>query len=112
MRGFVGGLIVAAIFCAAEARATSCADAIKNGNETDVDCGGNACPRCTNGRACLAPLDCASFVCLSGKCAPPSCVDGVKNGNETDVDCGGSCVSCSGNCGCLTGRDCLSGICV
>lgn len=59
----------------------SCTDGIKNGNETDIDCGGdcNACP------------------------VPESCVDGIKNGDETDVDCGGSCIDCNANTSCSDG---------
>src|SRR5258708_24522834 len=69
--------------------APTCTDGIKNGNETDVDCGGGTCPSCTAGRSCSAGRDCQSMVCNGGMCQAPSCSDGVKNGMETDVDCGG-----------------------
>ena len=48
--------------------ATTCADAIKNGTETDVDCGGGLCPGCAAGKACLAASDCLSAVCTKGLC--------------------------------------------
>jgi hypothetical protein len=36
----------------------------------------------------------------------------VKNGSETGVDCGGpTCADCPAGQGCLTGNDCLSGVC-
>ncbi len=51
-------------------------DGIKNGNETDVDCGGpDPGPRCAEGKACKANTDCQSDGCaFDGKCAShPSC---------------------------------------
>jgi len=47
----------------------TCIDGIKNGTETEIDCGGS-CEACA------------------------SCDDGIKNGTETGVDCGGSCDLC------------------
>ena len=37
-------------------------DGVKNGVETDVDCG-NGCGPCAEGRACLKNTDCASGIC-------------------------------------------------
>ena len=48
----------------------SCSDAVKNGTETDVDCGGPSCPKCVNGKICGSPSDCISGNCVSGFCAP------------------------------------------
>jgi hypothetical protein len=53
-----------------------CLDGIKNGSESDVDCGGS-CPRCLNGRSCGSRDDCASAVCTGGTCQPCA----------TDADC-------------------------
>lgn len=51
----------------------SCFDGIKNGDETDVDCGGS-CNPC------------------------PTCDDDIKNGDETAIDCGGTlCEPCIGS---------------
>ena len=76
----------------------TCVDGIKNGTETDVDCGGAACvaqgKACANGLICLVGSDCQSLVCTGSTCAVPTCSDGVKNGQETDVDCGGPCPPC------------------
>jgi Kef-type K+ transport system membrane component KefB len=41
----------------------SCVDKIKNGDESDVDCGGTMCPECKSGRACLTNKDCVSNIC-------------------------------------------------
>lgn len=40
---------------------------ISNG-ETDVDCGGLQCPKCSNERKCLANVDCRSGACVDGFC--------------------------------------------
>lgn len=50
----------------------TCNDGIKNGDETDIDCGGS-CKSCEQ---------------------EPTCEDGIKNGDETSIDCGGSCKPC------------------
>ena len=76
------------------AAAPSCNDGMKNGKETDIDCGGS-CPTCGPMKGCTGALDCASDVCgMDNKCALPSCTDKVLNGSETGVDCGGSCPAC------------------
>jgi hypothetical protein len=42
----------------------TCSDKVKNGQETDVDCGGNTgCPQCAGGKMCLIDSDCKSTVC-------------------------------------------------
>lgn len=89
-----------------------CGDGDKNGDETDVDCGGS-CPPCTEGQDCEVGSDCTSGVCSGGakKCAPPVCGDGVKNGSETDVDCGGSCPDCGPGQGCDEDNDCEGNDC-
>ncbi len=91
-------------------QAPSCSDGVKNGNETDVDCGGS-CPACPMGDTCGVDTDCQSAVCSAGTCAAPSCIDGVQNEGETGVDCGGPCPSCSAGMGCHGPADCTSGVC-
>jgi hypothetical protein len=49
--------------CIAEAPA--CRDGVRNGDETDVDCGGS-CAACAGTRRCEVDGDCASNVCMSG----------------------------------------------
>ncbi|HHH29835.1 MAG TPA: hypothetical protein ENK57_16025 [Polyangiaceae bacterium] len=57
-----------------------CADDTRDGNETDVDCGGT-CPPCTQGKMCELPTDCATGFCVDGRC----CND----------ECAGTCRACS-----------------
>jgi hypothetical protein len=50
-----------------------CADCIQNTfEETDVDCGGDACKPCKSGRRCKNDTD-----CVSGKCNPGACEGGM-----------------------------------
>ncbi|MEK6886678.1 MAG: hypothetical protein AABW88_02490 [Nanoarchaeota archaeon] len=48
---------------------TSCTDNIKNGFETDVDCGGSSCKKCDADKICAANSDCSSGLCQFAKCA-------------------------------------------
>ncbi len=74
---------------------SSCSNKIKDGTESDIDCGGS-CPGCATGKKCGGPSDCLSKVCtLFGVCGAARCDDGLMNGDETAVDCGGSlCAPC------------------
>jgi hypothetical protein len=91
--------------------AAGCKDGVKNGTETDVDCGGGACDACGPDKACAGDADCKGGSCVSGKCAP-TCTDGVKNGAETDVDCGGgACAACTLGQACAAPTDCDTGAC-
>jgi hypothetical protein len=87
-------------------------DGVKNGTETDIDCGGGTCPPCGTDKTCQAARDCVSGVCLNQVCQAPSCTDGFKNGSETDRDCGGSCPKCVTGKACQIGADCVSGSCL
>ncbi len=57
-----------------------CQDGVRDGNETDVDCGGNSCPKCARDQACSADGDCKTGTCVRFFCAlassPPSWVAG------------------------------------
>jgi hypothetical protein len=93
-----------------------CTDMEKNGDETDVDCGGS-CPPCPTGNDCNEDKDCQSGVCEGPQpnnqsCQAPACNDNVKNGQETDVDCGGNCQNdCGPNQGCNEDNDCEGNQC-
>jgi hypothetical protein len=88
-------------------------DLVKNGAETDVDCGGGTCPKCSAGKMCLANADCVSNWCKTGLCLMPDCLDGMQNGYETDMDCGGPvCAKCTSGKHCIVPSDCASGSCV
>jgi hypothetical protein len=87
---------------------------VKNGKETDVDCGGGACTKCAPGKTCSLASDCTSSVCKAGLCQAATCNDGAKNGAESDVDCGAACAPtglCSLGKTCGTAGDCQSGLC-
>jgi hypothetical protein len=90
----------------------TCTDGEKNGQETDIDCGGSSCPRCADGKACDVGSDCAGGTCSDGTCRTATCTDGEKNGQETDIDCGGpACGKCADDKGCSNGSDCTSKVC-
>ncbi len=89
----------------------SCSDGVKNGSETDIDCGGGVCTSCADTKMCAAGADCQSGVCTGFICRAPSCNDLVKNGNETDVDCGGTCAPCGTGKICSVATDCTSRVC-
>ncbi len=109
----------------------TCSDKTKNGDETDVDCGG-PCGGCAIDKDCNEDDDCISGNCGEGnrceaeKCADNddckdsqlcfegaciSCNDGVMNGNETAIDCGGpDCSKCGLGKGCKEDNDCDTGL--
>jgi len=59
----------------------SCADGVRSGHETDIDCGGDSCPPCFNGNTCAVSRDCYSASCSDGVCC--------------NSPCDGTCVSCN-----------------
>jgi hypothetical protein len=64
-----------------DAASAACTNGKKDGDETDVDCGGPACAPCANGRACVLNRDCGSVACSGGKCnADLGCADGTREG--------------------------------
>lgn len=76
--------------------AATCSDMIKDGSETDVDCGGGACPSCALGKACSQGTDCQSGNCTNGVCASAA----LSPLGAT----------CSSNLTCGSGH-CTSGVC-
>jgi hypothetical protein len=67
----------------------SCTDQLRDGDETDVDCGGS-CGACVAGEHCSLAADCAGHACSAGTCGYPlSCADlqvqapGVGSGQYT-----------------------------
>lgn len=95
-----------------EPTAGTCFDRVRNGDETDVDCGGSCGLACAGDRACRVAEDCQSRACDAGTCAAVSCTDGVKNGLEASLDCGGSCATkCARGTVCGYDFDCASRRC-
>ena len=71
-----------------ETPSPACADGVKNGSESDVDCGGGTCLRCANGKTCASRNDCVGALCTGGACQ--SCV----NAADCGVDADGSMCAC------------------
>ncbi len=74
----------------------SCSDGIKNGSETDIDCGGDCAP-CNHRQSCKRSQDCSSNVCNNGTC---DCT-------ELELEIKGQCVEnlCL-NAPCQNGGEC------
>ncbi len=89
----------------------TCADGVKNGEETGQDCGAD-CASCGLGMGCARDRDCASGHCVGALCVAPGCTDELLNGDESDEDCGGTeCQPCGPGAACRRGADCGSRIC-
>lgn len=94
----------------------SCSNGLKDGKETDLDCGGD-CAGCAIDEICKKNTDCADNYCAPNKtCQLPSCSDKIKNGKETGVDCGGieagsGCNTCDVGVACKVDKDCSSKNC-
>jgi hypothetical protein len=87
-----------------------CANGMKDGLETDADCGGPCAP-CLDNKGCAVAADCFSQVCVGNLCKPATCSDAIKNGGETDVDCGGPCGRpVRAGKGCAVNGDCIGGL--
>jgi hypothetical protein len=54
---------------------SSCNDGLRDGEETDVDCGGSRCLPCAAGRGCSVDADCLNGACRSGACGPALTID-------------------------------------
>lgn len=85
----------------------TCSDGVKNGSETDIDCGDQCPNKCALGQGCTKASDCVSQICAQGACVVPPCENGVKDGQEADVDCGTACATkCALGQGCKNNGDC------
>ncbi len=82
--------------CVAPCDAPECNDQIKNGSETDLDCGGNCSP-CGLNLKCGESRDCASALCFDGFCVTPICGDTIVSGTE-HCDDGGDSMNCNADC--------------
>jgi len=111
--GAGGGGDEASVDASGDTTPSFCASLMKDGNETDVDCGGsaNGCARCALGKSCIIDQDCVTgSQCTNKVCS--LCHDSMTNGDETDTDCGGkACGGCAVGKRCNTGADCTSGTC-
>jgi hypothetical protein len=91
----------------------TCADGMKDGNETDVDCGGS-CPGCADGKDCDVASDCSSSFCSNGTCAACAmdgdCASGDHCTNGVCTVQQGDGQPCTGADGCASGF-CADGFC-
>jgi hypothetical protein len=78
-----------------------CMNGVKDGDETDVDCGGATCPKCVSGDDCLAPTDCESNYCKSTGGA-----GGAGGGGGAAPSEPGVCEPCDNDGACATGEYC------
>ena len=56
-----------------ECVSAQCKDGVKDGDETDVDCGGSCGTTCGQGEACAAAKDCVGAQCTDGVCCNSAC---------------------------------------
>lgn len=96
--------------CTTATPVNTCRDRVRDGDETDVDCGG-ACQPCAAAAACAVPADCQSNACDANRCRAATCTDGILDGFESDVDCGGVCGPCALGQTCAADADCSTGAC-
>ena len=85
-----------------------CVDGVKNGDETDVDCGGSCAP-CVNGKICSVADDCVSGIC-NGTCQP--CASDAACPQDHYCDGTGTCKPTKVNGDvCTASAQCQSGHC-
>ena len=70
--------------CTSNCQAPTCTDHVRNGTETDVDCGGS-CPACARGRTCEVNGDCLVNLCSGGICGCPTQTFTFSVGANNDV---------------------------
>ncbi len=66
----------------------TCSDGIRNGSESDIDCGGGTCPRCAATKTCASRNDCISALCTGTTCR--ACIvndDCGTDANPTPCKC-------------------------
>jgi len=83
-------------------------DGVRNGDESDVDCGGSEGPSCAPGKLCVADENCVSGVCTDFICSgtpEPRC------GGTEDLPRCDDGKPCTAHSDCKSGT-CTAGICV
>jgi len=109
-----GTVTCTAPYVCGAATCQSCSDGVKNGNETDVDCGGGgACSGCAAGKVCSVGTDCTSGNCVDGVCCNSLC-----DGFCVRCDLSGTLGTCTNIEGsdpddeCVAQKVCSGGACV
>jgi len=88
--------------------ANACSNGVKDGTETDVDCG-SACKQCADEQACVAFSDCHSAHCVDGTCRECAPDTTQCSGNKIATCTNGKWVD--GATECPNGCDLNSGTC-
>lgn len=101
-----------------------CHDGLKNGDETDIDCGASCGQTCTDGQKCGSDNDCANMThCADGVCCVSTCdgpcnscvVEGAQGlcvlvlGAQAGCNSNGQQCGLDGLCGASAGADCGDG---
>jgi len=97
----------------------SCKNGVQDGSESGVDCGGDDCPKCKNGKRCEGDVDCLSSKCdveqhqCRALTTDELCSNEVRDDKtrESSVDCGGECTPCADDRDCNHDGDCESNSC-
>lgn len=76
--------VAGAVCDAGKCVSASCIDGVKNGTESDVDCGGASCAGCDLTKACTSNTDCASGLCAGGECAATTPIISAISANGHD----------------------------
>lgn len=92
-----------------------CDDGVRNGDESDVDCGGR-CEACPVGAACRASSDCASEQCVDAVCCESACLGACRacsegRTGEADGTCANVLAGSDPDDECSGGYDCRDGSC-
>jgi hypothetical protein len=82
-----------------------CGNGLRDGNETDVDCGGDSCPGCEFGDVCAVETDCKYGDCLDGTCSQPCTTTEHCSFEHVKACEAGKCLYCHSS------DDCSADIC-
>ncbi len=88
--------------CTNSCKKASCSDGVRNGFETDLDCGGVYCDGCVLGEKCSGNLDCGNGICKGSVCSPPQPLDPPSCANA-GVDASQAYGAVKNSCGCHGG---------
>jgi hypothetical protein len=69
--GGCGEACPAGQYCIDDVCVSHCHDGVRNGDESDVDCGGSCGSTCETGQRCNGSFDCKSNSCVSAACRAP-----------------------------------------
>ncbi|MFT3771204.1 MAG: hypothetical protein QM820_37795 [Minicystis sp.] len=83
--GGSGGGTATSSSSAGSGGSSNCMNGSKDGDETDVDCGGAGCLPCGNGLGCKVDGDCVNGSCAGGVCCETDCSGPCRSCNKEDT---------------------------